>query len=143
MNVTKILAALTLGAGLAGAVYACSGPQQTTTQMSSSSLVPAAEGSIQAQKGENQNTELTVTVRHLSHPAKLAAGATTYVVWLQANGQTAPQNIGALDIDKGLTGTLKTTTPHAEFQLSITAEPFPKAPAPTGPEVFRTTVRSK
>lgn len=49
--------------------------------------------------------------------------------------------MGALAVDKNLTGTLTTTTPHRDFELSITAEPFPQAKEPSGPAVLSTTVR--
>lgn len=138
MSTTGTLITMTLG--LAVGVFACGGPQHT--QMTASSLVPAAQGHVESEMGENGNTNLRIQVSHLAHPGMLQDGATTYVVWIQPSGQTVPQNLGALKIGKDLTGLLKTSTPHEEFQLSITAEPFPQAADPAGPLVFRTVVRS-
>jgi hypothetical protein len=136
----RILIAAIIGLGLPTGAYGCGGTQ---TPMVASNLVPAAEGEIEAKRGDHGNTELTVTVRHLAQPEKLSDGATTYVVWIKPPGELKQQNIGALAVDKNLTGTLKTTTPHDEFELSITAESFPQAAAPSGPEVLSTTVREE
>jgi hypothetical protein len=136
----KSLIAAAIGLGLAGAAYGCGGTQ---TEMVASDRVPAAKGEVEAKKGDHGNTDLTVTVKHLAKPSKVREGATTYVVWIRPPGEQQPQNLGALAVDKNLTGTLKTTTPHDEFELSITAEAFPQAAAPTGPEVLSTTVREE
>lgn len=140
MNTSKTLATLALGLGLTAGVYACGGSQ---TQMVASKRVPAAQGEIDTRKGDNGNTELIVTVKHLAKPANLKDGATTYVVWIKPPGSEKQQNIGALAVDKNLTGTLKTTTPHDEFELSITAESFSRAEEPSGPEVLSTTVHEE
>ena len=137
----KLVSVLGLGMAFSGGLAACAGGQMT--QMVSNPRVPAAEGQVVATKIENGNTRLTLTVKHLAHAASVQGGATIYVVWLQPNEQAPAQNIGALDVDKNLNGTLTTTTTQTEFLLSVTAEPFPNAAAPAGAEVFRTTVRAK
>jgi hypothetical protein len=141
MNTIKNRVALTLCLGLAGGFFACAGTQQT--RMTASTLVPAAEGYVQTEEGKNGNISLKILVKHLAHPEKLQTGATIYVAWLQPIDQAVPQNMGALNVGKNLTGLLQTSTPHHEFQLWITAEAFPRAAAPSGPEVFRTVVRDR
>jgi hypothetical protein len=133
---------LSLGVLLSSAGFTCGGGTQTTP-LGASPRAPAAEGEVEARRIENANTRLVVKVRHLAHPEKIQAGATTYVVWLQPSGQDRPQNIGALQVDQNLTGTLTATTPHDQFQITITAEPFPQASAPAGVEVFKATVRAR
>ena len=83
--------------------------------------IPAAQGTIRATPGENGNTRLRVSVRHLAPPKKVRADATTYVVWVQAAGG-APQNMGALKVDEDLRGTLTTVTPLTSFEVFITLE---------------------
>src|SRR4051812_47460671 len=69
---------------------------------------PAAEGTLQAGAAKNDNTSIDLKVKHLAHPAKLAKPASAYVVWTQRDDKAPPQNIGALQVDKNLTGTLDT-----------------------------------
>lgn len=138
MNALRMLAALVVSSSLSAVAFGCGGSQK---QMVASDRVPAAKGKIETDEGDNGNTQLTVRVEHLAEPAKIDENATTYVVWIKPPGAQKEQNIGALAVDKNLTGTLKTTTPHDEFELSITAEPFPNASTPSGPEVLSTTVR--
>lgn len=140
MIASKTLAPLGLALALGVGGYACGGTQ---SHMVASSRVPAAQGEVDTKEGDNGNTELIVTVKHLAKPGSLKAGATTYVVWIKPPGAEKQQNIGALAVDKDLTGTLKTTTAHDEFELAITAEAFSSAEQPTGPEVLSTTVHGE
>jgi hypothetical protein len=110
------------------------------TPMRAAQAVPAAEGQVTTAPADNGNLALIVTVQHLARPDRVAPGATTYVVWLQPSEQPT-QNIGALEVDAELRGRLSTKTAHHDFTLFITAEQFPEVAAPTGVEVFRTTVR--
>lgn len=112
-------------------------------RFSTSNTVPAAEGNLKADDAENNNTALDIEVKHLAPPQKVTSNAMTYVVWLRPTGgaaadrqpgsdTSAVQNIGALQVDKELTGRLKTVTPHKSFDVFITAEPSATAPTPSG-----------
>lgn len=95
----------------------------------------AGEGTVEASAGENDNTQLEVSVRHLAAPEKVAADASVYVVWIKP--RNAPiQNIGALEVDDDLTGELKTTTPHVAFTLTVTPEPSSRMTEPSHAAVF-------
>lgn len=87
---------------------------------------------MKASPTENGNTAVEVHVRHLAPPGRLDAAATTYIVWVQAAGETAPQNLGALRVDEKLRGTLRTVTPFRRFDVFVTPEPGPTAVTPTG-----------
>lgn len=121
------LVAFAAALGLAGA--ACSSSR--TFPLTTSAGIPAAEGTVKAEPTKNGNTALDIEVRHLAPPGRLDAATTTYVVWVQAPGEAA-QNLGALRVDDGLRGRLRTVTPLRSFDLFITGEPGPTAAAPTG-----------
>jgi hypothetical protein len=100
---------------------------------------PAAEGTVQATKADNDNTKIEVRVKHLAAPSKLADDASVYVVWIQP-GKGDVQNVGALEVDKDLVGKLQTTTPHKAFTLTVTPEPSARMAAPTHKPVFSAEV---
>ena len=100
---------------------------------------PAGHGTVEATKGDNDNTKLDVRVKHLAPPSKLADDASVYVGWIQTpKGEV--QNVGALDVDKDLVGRLETTTPHKTFTVSVTPEPSARMAAPTHKAVFTSEV---
>jgi hypothetical protein len=108
-------------------------------RMSTSSEIPAAEGTAKASTTDNGNTILKVEVRHLARPEKVATGATTYVVWAK-DDQGSPQNLGALRVDENLKGTLETVTPLESFHVFITAEPSGTMAEPTSDHLFTATI---
>lgn len=100
--------------------------------MNTSPVIPAAEGSVKFGKAPNGNTSIDLTVKHLANPEKLTPPAHNYVVWLRANKDAAAQNIGALTVDKNLTGKLTTVAALHGFELFITAEGSGQVQSPTG-----------
>jgi hypothetical protein len=137
----------------AAAVYlsACSqlhlGSKPPTAALQASPKVPAAEGTVSVQDGDNGNYKVALNVKHMAPPDKVATGASSYVVWLrplasdnQNQAQTA-QNMGALTVNNDLEGNLTTVTPYRQFDLFVTAEPAPNSTAPTGEQLLSTTVR--
>lgn len=120
------------------ALFGSKSPEQT---MVSSKANTSGAGTVRAEIGPNGNTQLEVQVKHLSEPAKVAADASVYVVWIQPrNGQL--QNVGAMRIDDELVASLETTTPHRAFTLIVTPEPSPRMAAPSHPAVFTAEVTS-
>jgi hypothetical protein len=99
----------------------------------------AGEGTVEAKDGDNGNTEIEVRVKHLAAPAKVAADASVYVVWIRP-GAGRIQNVGALEVDDELVGKLKTTTPHRAFKLTVTPEPSARMAEPTHEPVFTSDV---
>jgi hypothetical protein len=110
--------------------------------MHASSANTSGEGTVEAKRGENGNTDLQVLVKHLSSPSKVESDATVYVVWIQPHN-AAIQNVGALQVDDDLVGTFNTTTPHSAFRLTITPEPSARMSAPTHDSVFSHEVALK
>ena len=100
----------------------------------------AGEGTVEAKRGDNGNTEIEVRVKHLAAPAKVAADSSVYVVWIRPGADGRIQNVGALEVDAELVGRLKTTTPHRAFRLTVTPEPSARMAEPTHAPVFTSDV---
>jgi hypothetical protein len=114
----------------------------TTQQMLSDADVPASQGKVTVGAADNGNTEVTVQVKHLAPPAKIAADAKIYVVWIQpSNGEK--QNVGALALNDNLEGHLRTVTPHRRFLLTVTPEPGGRVLVPSHKPVFTSSVERK
>lgn len=113
-----------------GAVFAvgCGGPEK----LSGSPSLPAAEGTLRCHKAANDNTGIDLKVKHLASPDRLTPPASVYVVWTRTDKDAAPQNIGALEVDKNLNGRLKTVTSQRRFELFVTGEATGQAPSPSG-----------
>ncbi len=109
----------------------CSGPQK----LSANSSMPSAEGTLECDSAANDNTGIDLKVKHLPHPDRLTPPAAVYVVWMK-NGSVAPQNIGALTVDKDLSGRLKTVTAHRRSDLFVTGEASGEVTAPSGPPLL-------
>lgn len=113
-------------------------------------LKPETDGAASIAKGEvrtidasNDNTRVWVKIEHLAPPEKVADGATTYVVWAQPNGGETAQNIGALQVDDKLQGSLMTLVPYDNFRLFITPEPSAQVTEPSGEEILAASLPQK
>ena len=104
-----------------------------------SPTIPSAEGTVKINKTTNGNTSIDVLVKHLAKPDKLTPPASTYVVWVRGSKEAAPQNVGALVVDKNLSGELQTTTPLSSFDLFITAEESIQVQQPSGQQLLWTS----
>lgn len=109
------------------------------SKMNASPDIPAVEGHAKFGKAANENTSIDLTVEHLADPQKLTPPANTYVVWLRPNKDAAPQNIGALTVDKKLKGELNTVTALRAFDLFVTAEASGQVQSPTGQPLLWTS----
>lgn len=107
--------------------------------MTASPKVPAAEGSAKFGKAANENTSIDLEVKHLADPEKLTPSAQVYVVWIRPEAGAPAQNIGALIVDKNLTGRLKTVTALHSFELFVTAESSRAPGQPTGDPLLTTS----
>lgn len=136
MKIKHALAIATLGFLFLGCA---SGPK--TVRMTTSNDVPGAQGTIKSSRAGNGNTALEIEVKHLAAPERVEAGATTYIVWARALGQGMSQNLGALQVDNDLRGTLKTVTPMQSFDVFITAEASPTAMAPSNTQLLMVSVQ--
>lgn len=135
---TVLAVALPAIAALSAALPGCA----RTQTMQSSLGQPASEGTVKATEGDNGNTNLTIKVKHLAPPSRIAPDATVYVVWIQP-GNGARQSVGRLTLNDNLEGTLNTVTPHRRFALTVTPEPSGQVAHPTHPPVFVSQVERR
>lgn len=133
----KRLNTLVAGAVLTLALAGCASNKQN---MESSNIVPGAQGTVSAKSAENDNTELTVKVKHLAPAQKVSTNANNYVVWIRPEGSRNFQNVGALRVNDDLEGTQTTTIPYKRFKVLVTPEPGAMAQAPSGPAIFEKQV---
>lgn len=130
------LIAMLLGVALVTSI-ACAKRQ---VSLQPTPLVPAASGSLDVGKDDNGNTTVELKVKHLARPAQLTPPRNAYVVWTQRPGAPA-RNEGQLTVGDDLDGEFRTVTALRNFDVFITAENSPTAQQPSGPVVFRSTVR--
>jgi len=110
-------------------------------EMHASSEVLAGQGTVRVSNGDNGNSKVSIRVKHLAPPSKVAPGSTVYVVWFRpVDGEN--QNAGALVLDSDLEGSLDTLTPHRRFRVSVTPEPNGQAASPSNEPVFTYNVES-
>ena len=113
------------------------GHEQSWT-MATTEKVPAATGKVQIKQEKDGNTKVKVEVAHLAQPDQ-AFDATTYVVWLKPAAGLA-QNVGVLNVNKKLEGSLETKTAFKDFTVIVTAEKSANVTMPTGQSVMDTKV---
>lgn len=128
MNNVTMIVTLLIAIGAFVFAAGCAGPERLST----SSSLPAAEGSLLCDKAANGNTGINLKVKHLANPDRLTPPATVYVVWTKTDKDAPPQNIGALEVDADLSGRLKTVTSQRRFELFVTGEATGQAPSPSG-----------
>ena len=108
-----------------------------TLKLGDSSQIPAAQGKVKLHQTSSGNTEILLTVKHLAPPAKIDPTSAVFVVWARGLEPGAqPQNLGALRVNKNLTGKLETTTPLRAFDLFITCEGVPTATSPAATQLL-------
>lgn len=115
---TKIIFLLT---GILFILSACA----TRAKFMSSSVVPAAQGSVKVKKDNNNNYAITVSVENLAEPEDLPVPKNVYVVWAETNHGV--KNLGRLNTSKGLLSSklkasLETVTPYKPTRIFVTAE---------------------
>jgi hypothetical protein len=107
-----------------------------------SSIVPAAEGSVKVKKDNNNNYSIDLNVIRLADPKRLEPPKSTYVVWIETE-QNGSKNIGSLNtsssmFSKTLKSSLKTVSPFKPVSLFITAEDNADIQYPGSEVVLRT-----
>lgn len=121
--------------------FACASTKHT---LAHSPRIPAAQGVVYIEKTKNDNTKISLSVKHLAYPKDIDPSKNFFVVWVTPqNREEAAQNVGALKVDKDLIGSLDTVVPFDEFKLSITAESSPTMLHPSGDPLLWTDVTRK
>ena len=137
MKSISIVAAAAVGAFMLSGCAMFGGSKHA--RLNTSPTIPAAQGIVNLEKAKNNNTSIDLVVKHLAEPRKLTPPANVYVVWVRGSKDAAPQNVGALTVNKNLTGELKTTTPLAAFDLFITAEESGQVQKSSGQQLLWTS----
>lgn len=107
-----------------------------------SSVVPAAQGSVKVKKDNNNNYSIDLNVIRLADPKRLEPSKSTYVVWIETS-ENGSKNIGSLNtsssmFSKTLKSSLKTVSPFKPVSLFITAEDNADIQYPGSQVVLRT-----
>lgn len=92
----------------------------------SSSVVPAAEGSLKVKTDNNSNYVIQMELFNLADPQKLQPAKQAYVVWMETDQQAA-KNIGQVNnssgfLTKRLKASFETVSPVKPTKIFITAE---------------------
>jgi hypothetical protein len=109
---------------------------------SSSSVVPAAEGSVKYKKDKNNNYHVALKVMHLANSNKLTPARSTYVVWMETESN-GTKNLGQLKssgslLSSTLKGSLSSVTAFQPKSFFITAEDDANVSYPGSEVVLRT-----
>ena len=107
-----------------------------------SSVVPAAEGTVKIKKDKNNNYNIDLSVRRLASPDRLNPAKKFYVVWMNSDNNAA-KNIGQIKtssslFSKTLKSSLKTVSTTQPTSFFITAEDDTNIQYPAGVVVLTT-----
>lgn len=110
-----------------------------------SSVVPAAEGSVKVNKDKNSNYSIDLDVKRLADPKRLSPARDMYIVWMETE-QNGSKNIGQLKTSSGmfsneLSSSLKTVSTFKPTGFFITAEGDANIQNPAGAVVLSTGTR--
>jgi hypothetical protein len=91
-----------------------------------SSVVPAAKGTVKVSKDKNKNYNIKLSISNLAEPAMLQPSKKTYVIWMvtEINGV---KNIGQINTSTGflsskLKANFETVSSFKPIKIFITAE---------------------
>jgi hypothetical protein len=98
----------------------------TSVSFLTSSVVPAARGTVKVKKDNNKNYVIQISLTDLAEATRLQPSKLTYIVWMITDRQLT-KNIGQLNSSKGfmskqLKGSFKTVSSDKPVQIFITAE---------------------
>jgi hypothetical protein len=91
-----------------------------------SSVVPAAEGTVKVKKDNNNNYNIQIHIMHLADSKRLQPPKQTYVVWMVTD-QNVTKNIGQINsstkfLSSKLKASFETVTAFKPGKIFITAE---------------------
>lgn len=107
-----------------------------------SSVVPAAEGTVSVSKDNNKNYKINVSLSNLAEPGRLQPAKKMYVVWMETDNN-ATQNIGQINTSTGFFGgkhksSFETVSINKPTKIFLTAEDDAKAQYPGSQVVLST-----
>ncbi len=99
-----------------------------------STVVPAARGSVKVKKDNNNNQVISVEILDLAEPDRLQPPMKSYVVWMVTD-ENSTKNLGQIQtgtkfLSKSLKGSFKTVSPFKPVRIFITAENEPDVQYP-------------
>ncbi len=91
-----------------------------------SSVVPAARGTVKVKKDKNNNNEIKISLSDLADPSRLQPPKKTYVVWMETDNNNT-KNIGQISSSTGflsskLSASFETVSSFNPVKIFITAE---------------------
>lgn len=91
-----------------------------------SSVVPAAEGTVKVNKDKNKNYHIQISLSNLAEPNRLQPSKNTYVVWMETEDNVT-KNIGQINtstgfLSKKLKATFESVSPVKPTKIFLTAE---------------------
>ena len=107
-----------------------------------STVVPAAEGSVKVKKNRNKNYDINLSVIRLADPSRLDPPKKVYIVWMNTE-QNGTKEVGQLNtssslLSKTMKSSLKTSVPFQPTGFFITAEDDADMHSPSGQVVLKT-----
>lgn len=121
-----------------GGTLGCSSTQRY--EVTGVNAAQGADATVEVQEEDQGTVGLTIAVHHLLPPGRVQANAQHYSVWIRHQDR-APIHVGNLDYDsEARSGALRVSTPHRQFNLSITAEAGDHPAFPSDDVVFRQAI---
>jgi len=98
----------------------------TTIPFLTSSVVPAATGTVKVKKDKNQNYAIKVQVENLAEVERLQSSKQMYIVWMETERGNA-ENLGQLNssgsfMSKKLSASLETVSSFKPVRIFVTTE---------------------
>jgi hypothetical protein len=111
-------------------------------RFNTSSVVPAAEGTVKVKKDVNKNYSVKISLSNLAAPDRLQPSKKMYIVWMETDDQMN-KNIGQINTSTGfLSGKLKadfeTVSATKPTRIFITAEDDASVQYPSSTVVLST-----
>lgn len=104
----------------------------------SSTIVPAASGTISVKKDKNSNYVSHVKVTNLADPKNLTPSKQMYIVWMESNGATVRKLGQLMPTGKSLNAEMTTSSVAKPDEIFITAEDNANIDNPEGQVVLST-----
>ncbi len=91
-----------------------------------SSVVPAAKGTVKVKKDGNNNYQIKISIQNLAEPNRLQPSKSTYVVWMETDNN-GTKNIGQINSSTGflsskLTASFEAVSSFKPQKIFLTAE---------------------
>ncbi len=113
------------------------------TSFQTSSVVPAARGSVKVKKDNNNNYGIKIKMTGLAEASRLEPAKQVYVVWMETDDH-AIRNLGRINsnsslLSKTLKASFETVSPFKPIKIFVTAEDQADAAYPDTKVVLTTS----